>query len=179
MPLALIVLRFQMQEVAMKRKQLLFVAYHDENFEAGLSYAMDLAGTMNEDISILMIYRRKVMEKFEDYMTAVAFAEEGEFKTARELIMDDLKRKNESYEEKVRLLMERCTKSGIAADVSTASMDVVSAIRNLLRQNTRIDMVLLSPSVTSDGNISSNDLNRLVKTSSRPVVTMSKQAHVA
>lgn len=165
----------------MGKKQLLFVTYHDENLEAGLSYAMDLAKTMDEDISILMIYRRKVMEKFEDYMTAVTFAEEGEFKTARELISEDLKERNESYEEKVRLLMGRCRESGIAADVNTAASDVISAIRNLLRQNTKIDMVLLSPSVTHDGHITAKELNRLVKTASRPIVTMAKnaKAHVA
>ncbi|MDI6728154.1 MAG: hypothetical protein QMD44_04410 [Thermodesulfovibrionales bacterium] len=165
----------------MGKKQLLFVTYHDENLEAGLSYAMDLAKTMDEDISILMIYRRKVMEKFEDYMTAVTFAEEGEFKTARELISEDLKERNESYEEKVRLLTGRCRESGIAADVNTAASDVISAIRNLLRQNTKIDMVLLSPSVTHDGHITAKELNRLVKTASRPIVTMAKnaKAHVA
>ncbi|MCL4537043.1 MAG: hypothetical protein M1610_05580 [Nitrospirae bacterium] len=165
----------------MGKKQLLFVTYHDESFEAGLSYAVDLAKTMNEDISILMIYRRRVMEKFEDLMTAVTFAEEGEFKTARELIMDDLQKNNESYEERVGLLMERCRKSGIAADVNTAATDVVSAIRNILRQNTKIDMVLLSPSITHDGNITAKELNRLVKTASRPIVTMAKnaKAHVA
>lgn len=165
----------------MGKKQLLFVTYHDENFEAGLSYAVDLARTMDEDISILMIYRRKVMEKFEDYMTAVAFAEDGEFKTARELISEDLKKKNESYEEKVRLLIGRCKESGIAADVNTAASDVISAIRNLLRQNTKIDMVLLSPSITHDGYITAKELNRLVKTASRPIVTMAKnvKAYVA
>lgn len=165
----------------MGKKQLLFVTYHDENLEAGLSYAMDLAKTMDEDISILMIYRRKVMEKFEDYMTAVTFAEEGEFKTARELISEDLKERNESYEEKVRLLTGRCRESGIAANVNTAASDVISAIRNLLRQNTKIDMVLLSPSVTHDGHITTKELNRLVKTASRPIVTMAKnaKAHVA
>ena len=163
----------------MGKKQLLFVTYHDENLKAGLSYAVDLAKTMNEDISILMLFRRKAMERFEDYMTAVAFAEEGEFKTARELIGEDLKRKNGSYEEKAGFLTERCRDAGIAVDVSAAASDVVSAVRNLLRQNSKIDMVLLSPAVTNDGNISSKELNRLVKTSLRPVVTMSKHAQVA
>ncbi len=163
----------------MGKKQLLFVTYHDENFEAGLSYAVDLARTMDEDISILMVYRRDVMEKFEDYMTAVTFAEDGELKTARELISEDLKKKKESYEEKIGLLMERCRKSRIAADVSASASDVVSAIRNLLRQNTKVDMVLLSPSITHDGNITAKELNRLVKTASRPIVTMAKNAKVA
>ncbi|GER92746.1 hypothetical protein A45J_0471 [hot springs metagenome] len=165
----------------MGKKQILFVTYHDENLESGLSYAVDLAKTMNEDISILMLYRRKVMEKFENYMAAVAFAEDGEFKTARELIMDDLKRKNESYEEKVCLFVERCKELGVSADVNTSSNDVISAIRNLISQNTKIDMVLLSPSVTHDGHVTAKELNKLVKIASRPIVTMVKneKAHVA
>jgi hypothetical protein len=57
------------KEKKMKRNQLLFVTYHDENFEDGLSYALDLAKTMNDGIEILMIYKRKVLEKFDDMMT--------------------------------------------------------------------------------------------------------------
>ena len=45
-------------------------------------------------------------------------------------------------------------------------MDAISAIKNILRQNARIDMVLLSPSVTNDGNVNAKVLNKLVKTAS-------------
>ena len=85
----------------MKRNQLLFVTYHDENFEDGLSYALDLAKTMNEGIEILLLYKRKVLEKFEDMMTAVTFAETGEHQTAREMISEDYKNQNEDYEKKL------------------------------------------------------------------------------
>ena len=163
----------------MKRNQLLFVTYHDENFEDGLSYALDLAKTMNDGIEILMIYKRKVLEKFGDMMTAITFAEAGEHQTAREMISDDYKNQNEDYEKKLATIKEKCTRSGIAVDFSTAAMDAISAIKNILRQNARIDMVLLSPSVTNDGNVNAKVLNKLVKTSSRPVVTMAKQNSVA
>ncbi len=76
-------------------------------------------------------------------------------------------------------MKEKCTKSGIAVDFSTAAMDAISAIKNILRQNAKIDMVLLSPSVTNDGNVNAKVLNKLVKTASRPIVTMAKNAHVA
>jgi len=163
----------------MKRNQLLFVTYHDENFEDGLSYALDLAKTMNNGIEILMIYKRKVLEKFDDMMTAITFAEAGEHQTAKEMISEDYKKKNEDYEKKLATIKEKCTKSGIAVDFSTAAMDAISAIKNILRQNAKIDMVLLSPSVTNDGNVNAKVLNKLVKTASRPVVTMAKQASVA
>jgi len=163
----------------MKRNQLLFVTYHDENFEDGLSYALDLAKTMNDGIEILMIYKRKVLDKFGDMMTAITFAEAGEHQTAREMISEDYKNQNEDYEKKLATIKEKCTKSGIAVDFSTAATDAISAIKNILRQNAKIDMVLLSPSVTNDGNVNAKVLNKLVKTASRPVVTMAKQASVA
>lgn len=163
----------------MKGKQLLFVTHHDENFEEGLSYALDLAKTMNDSIEVLMVYKRKAVEKFEDMMTAVTFAETGDHKTAREMISEDFSKRNEDYDRKIGLMEEKCRKAGVAVAFSAAAMDVVSAIKNLLRQNSRIDMVLLSPSITKDDHITSKMLNKLVKTASRPIVTMAKQAHVA
>jgi L-lactate utilization protein LutB len=167
------------KEKRMKRNQLLFVTYHDENFEDGLSYALDLAKTMNDGIEILMIYKRKVLEKLDDMMTAITFAEAGEHQTAREMISEDYKKQNEDYEKKLATIKEKCTRSGIAVDFSTAATDAISAIKNILRQNAKIDMVLLSPSVTNDGNVNAKVLNKLVKTASRPVVTMAKQTSVA
>ena len=163
----------------MKRNQLLFVTYHDENFEDGLSYALDLAKTMNDGIEILMLYKRKVLEKIDDMMTAITFAEAGEHQTAKEMISEDYKKRNEDYEKKLATIKEKCTRSGVAVDFSTAALDAISAIKNILRQNARIDMVLLSPSVTNDGNVNAKVLNKLVKTASRPVVTMAKQASSA
>ncbi|MCL4475775.1 MAG: hypothetical protein M1508_06070 [Nitrospirae bacterium] len=163
----------------MKKRQLLLVTYHDEQFDEGLSYAVDLARMMNDSIAVLVIYKRKVMERFEDIMTVVTFAEANEHKTARELIREDCEKKNENYDEKIALLIGRCRKSGVVVDVSTAAMDVVSAIKNFLRQNASIDMVLLSPNITTNGNVSARELNKLVRTASRPVVTMARNTRVA
>lgn len=163
----------------MKERQLLFVTYHDESLDEGLSYAVDLAKTMNDGIEILLIYKRKVLDKFEDMMTAVTFAEADMHKTAREMISDDYKKNNEEYEKKTALLKEKCNKAGVAVGISTAATDAVSAIKNILRQNAKIDMVLLSPSITNDGNVTAKVLNKLVKSASRPVVTMAKNAHIA
>ncbi|HTR44555.1 MAG TPA: hypothetical protein VMH06_02510 [Thermodesulfovibrionales bacterium] len=164
----------------MKRK-LLFVTYHDENFEEGLSYALDLAKTMNDGIALLMVYRRTVLERFEDMMTVVTFAEANEHKTARELIRDDLSGKSgvDDYDRKIALLTERCEQYGIPVEVNAAATDVLTAVRNILKQKRDIDMVLLSPSVTGDGSITTKTLNKLVKTASRPVVTMARNGKVA
>jgi hypothetical protein len=166
-------------EEKMKGKKLLFVAYHDDNLEDSISYAVELAKTMKNGIEILLLHKRKVIEKFENMMTAVAFAEEGEYKTARELISDDYRNKNKDYEKKIEELKDLCRRSGVKADVSFASMNPISAIKNILRQNSKVDMVVLSPSITNDGTITSKVLNRLAKIASRPIVTMTKQAHAA
>jgi hypothetical protein len=163
----------------MKEKQLLFVAYHDENFEEGLSYAVGLAKTMGDSIGMLMVYKRKVIETFDDTSTAVTFAESNKHKTARELITEDYRKREDNFENKLSLIKGKCKEAGVSVDISTAAADVVSAIKNILRQNTRIDMVLLSPSITNDGDITSRTLNKLVKTASRPIVTMAKQAGTA
>lgn len=159
----------------MPKHGLMLVMYHDEDWEDGLSYTLELARIMNKAISILIIYRRRVMERFEDYMVAVTFAEAGEFKTAKELIMNDLKEKGMDYGERLRFIKERCHLAGIELiDVNTSANNVSSAIKNLLKDNRAIEMVLLSPSITLDGHISAKTLQRLVKEVSRPVVTMAR-----
>ncbi|GAB4544591.1 MAG: hypothetical protein Fur0020_13860 [Thermodesulfovibrionia bacterium] len=159
----------------MPKRRLVLVVYHDEEIEEALSYTIELCRIMNQAISVLMIYRRKIMERFEDYMVATTFAEEGDFRTARELIMDDLRKKGIDYERRINSLRERCNAAGVElVDISSSKADVVTAIRNLLKDNSSIDMVLLSPSITHDGHISARELQRLVKTISRPIVTMAK-----
>src|SRR4030065_163913 len=94
----------------MGKRQLLFITYYSENFNEGLSYVIDLAKIMNRGITALMIYKKRLTEKFEDF----------------------------------------------------------------LKLKTSIDMVLLSPSVTNNEGLSAKELKRLVRTVSRPIVTMAR-----
>lgn len=160
----------------MKNKQLLFVTYHNDGFDEGFTYALDLAKTLKAGISILMLYKRKAMEKLEDAMTIASFAEEGDFKTARELISNDLKGE---YDNRINTLKKKCKAAGVKMDVSTAASGLFPAIRNLLRQNDSIEMILLSSGVTVESSVTPKELNRFVKTASRPVVTISKNASAA
>lgn len=153
----------------------MLVMYHDEECDEELSYTLELARIMKRALSVLMIYKRRVMERLEDYMVAVTFAEDGEFKTAKELIMDDLRRKGSDYDERLRIIRERCLSLGIELlNVNTFSDNILSAIRNVLKGDSSIDMVLLSPSITNDLHISTKGMQSLVKEISRPVVTMAK-----
>jgi hypothetical protein len=160
----------------MGKRQLLFVTYRDENLEEGVSYAIELAKAMYEDITLLLVQKkRNLVDKFETLMTAVTFAEAGEHDTARE-IMAGSPEAAERSQKKLAALMEKCAKEGITAQVRDTDQDAVSGIRSYLRDHTGIDKVVLSPAITEAGKVTAKDLNRLVRTSSRPIVTMTRQA---
>ncbi|MBI5739563.1 MAG: hypothetical protein HZA16_02480 [Nitrospirae bacterium] len=158
------------------RKQILFVTYQNEDFDEGLSYAIDLAKAMNEDLAILLAHKNKLLKRFEEIMTAITFAEAGEPETAREILSAG---PDNGSRTKLNALIEKCHNAGIAAKVYTVALDAGSAIKDILRQKNSVDMVLLSPSVTENGNISSGELQKLVRTASRPIVTMAKQFSAA
>jgi len=157
------------------RKNLMFVTYHDKDYAEGLSYAIDLAKIMNKGITILLVHKKKLIQRLEDVMTAIAFAEAGEHETAKR-IHSDSDIKTNSSDEKINLLAKRCRESGVAVSVQTAAIDIVSAVKDFLGKKTAIDMVLLSPSVTNNGNVTAKELKKLVKTASMPIVTMARQA---
>jgi len=153
------------------KRNLLFVSYRDGDFGQDLSYALDLAKMTEKGMAILLVNKKRLADKFEDMMTAVTFAEAGEQDTAIELmnatgVEDGL----------TGMLEKKCRESGMAASVYSALNDAVSSLRVFLKQNNSIDMILLSPSITENGDISSKELKRLLRTASRPIVTMTRQA---
>ncbi len=156
------------------RRQLLFVTYENEDLDEGLNYAIDLATTMDKDIAILIATNKKTLrEKFDDLMSAVAFAEANEHGTAKGILSSG--QKTAGLEARVEHLAERCQRSGVSVNIHSVTADLFSAIKDFLREKTGIDMVLLSPSVTDNGNVSARELNKLVRSASRPVVTMARQ----
>jgi arginine/ornithine N-succinyltransferase beta subunit len=155
------------------KRNLLFVTYRDGEIDEGLNYALDLAKMTDKGMAVLLVNKRKLSRKLEDIMSAVAFAEENEPAMARQIMQ-------ESKEHEVQTAIEaKCKTSGIAAAVYTAVQDAATSLKDFLKQNNSIDMVLLSPTITENGNISSRELSRLVKTASRPIVTMAKQPYTA
>ncbi len=160
----------------MGKRQLLFVTYRDENLEEGVSYAIELAKAMYEDITLLLVQKKSnLLDKFETLMTAVTFAEAGEHDTARQ-VMAGSPDAAELSKKLLAKLKEKCAREGIAVQVRESDLDAVSGIRAYLKEHTGIDKVVLSPVITEAGNVTSKDLNRLVRTSSRPIVTMTRQA---
>ncbi len=160
----------------MGKRQLLFVTYRDENLEEGVSYAIELAKAMYEDITLLLVQKKHdLMDKFENLMTAVTFAEAGEHDTAREIMAGNPEAAERS-KAVVERLKQKCSQEGIALLVQDSDQDAVAGIRSYLKNHTGIDKVVLSPVITEAGNVTAKDLTRLVRTSSRPIVTMTRQA---
>lgn len=161
----------------MGKRQLLFVTYRDENLEEGISYAIELAKAMYEDITLLFVQKQSsLMDKLGNIMTAVSFAEAGEHDTARLIMTESDQVAKGIYEKEVNTVVKNCIQQGIHASVHASNLDAISGIRKFLKEHAGIDKVVLSPAITEAGNVTSKDLNRLVRTASRPIVTMTRQA---
>ena len=160
----------------MGKRQLLFVTYRDENLEEGISYAIELAKAMYEDITLLFVQKQsRLMSRLENLMTAVSFAEACEHDTARQ-IMSEGPGMKKVFEKELDAVMKRCLQEGIQVTVHSTGLDAISGIRTFIKEHAGIDKVVLSPAITEAGNVTSKDLNRLVRTASRPIVTMTRQA---
>ena len=159
------------------KERLLFVTKGDKISEDGISYVIELSNALNAGITILMVYEKKFASVYEDAMTAAAFAEAGEFKTAKEMLMEQEKETKEAAEKKFKELIERYGE--ISGDITyqVAIGDVVTSIKDFMKNKTNIDMVLLSPNLS--GNKKSIDVKKLIKNITRPIVTISRplQAH--
>jgi hypothetical protein len=161
----------------MGKRQLLFVTYRDENLEEGVSYAIELAKAMYEDITLLFVQKQSsLMDKLGNIMTAVSFAEAGEHDTAKQIMAEGSQLVKSVYEKEVDTVVRKCLNEGIQANVHASSLDAIAGIRKFLKEHAGIDKVVLSPAITEAGNVTSKDLNRLVRTASRPIVTMTRQA---
>lgn len=155
------------------KRRLLFVAYINEDFDAGLTYAAELARLMDKDLAMLVIQDSDSTAPFERMMTAITFAEANEHDTALEWLGgDDMY----NLEEKIIWFREKCNELGIEFSIHSSRLNMLQAIDEFMDQTPGIDMVLLGPSVTDNGNITDSDLNRLVRNAARPIVKMNRQA---
>ena len=156
------------------KRNLLFVTYQDGEMDEGLNYALDLAKMTDKGVAVLLVNKRKLSRKLEDIMSAVAFAEENEPEAAR-MIM----KSGDARPDIRSAIEEKCRTSGVATAIHTAVQDAATSLRDYLEKNSSVDMVLLSPDITGDGQITSRELSRLVRTASKPIVTMAKQPQTA
>jgi|WetSurSiteA1Bulk_404760.scaffolds.fasta_scaffold02571_8 hypothetical protein len=153
------------------KKKLLFVTYLDEDPADGLSYVINLAKILHEDLTIFLLYKKDTAKKFNNMMTTVTFAETGERKA--DVSVKDRERVNGKY---FVLLVGKCRESGINVDIQPFKSDVVPALEDYFKWGNGIDMVLLGPNITDKG-VSSRELKKLLHTVSRPIVTMARQSN--
>lgn len=132
--------------------------------------------TVREILSQGAVREKHPVDRVENLMTAVTFAEAGEQDSARRYEAESTEDIRRNFEEKLDHLTALCRKEGIAVTVEDSKQEAVAGIKVYLKNHTGIDKVVLSPAVTSDNNVSAKDLNRLVRTASRPIVTMTRQA---
>jgi len=151
----------------MSKQEILYVAYRDEPLEDGVSYAMYLASTLGETLRVVLLSPSGIGRKFNDLMTAVTFAEANEHDTARTIMSGDGEAGKAASIQ--NLLMSKFEDADIEASVHIGLDATIKVVMNFLRQK-KVDLVLLSPAVTDSRSL----LNKLIKFSPRPVITMSR-----
>jgi hypothetical protein len=166
------------QGEAMKR-DILFVTDRCDVTDGGLSYAFDLARMMDKGISILLLRKERLMNRFETLMSAVTFAEAGEHGTALEILGERGDKPAAPAADRPRTIEEACAVSGLPTQISNGNGDMVTAVGTYLKSNRNVEMVLLSPSITEEGAVSTRDLKRLLSTVARPLVTLTRQERLA
>jgi len=152
----------------MRRKSLLFVTYQNRQSEEGLTYAIGLAKTLGKGLSILMVRENEGQaEGFSDAAADAVPSTAGEGNPDREIAG------------RVEYLEEKCTSSGVKADVKMSELDAATAIKGSLSGDDGIEMILLGPNVTESENFTARRLARLIKTATMPIVTIARQACTA
>jgi len=108
-------------------------------------------------------------------MAGAAFAEAGEHETAREIACPETTAPID-YSGKITELVVKASKAGVHLSSESTEQDVIAGVRSYVKHHSEVDKVVLSPIVTESEVLTSRDLNRLVRTASRPIVTMTRQS---
>lgn len=159
------------------KRDILFVTDRRDDTDGGLSYAFDLARMMDKGISVLLLRKERMMNRFETLMSAVTFAEAGERETALEILGESTEGTAVTASASARTIEEACAVSGLATQITNGTGDMVAAVGSYLKSNRNIEMVLLSPSITEGG--VTRDIKRLLTTVSRPIVTLARHERLA
>jgi len=155
----------------MRKKEFLFVTYYVENLCEEFPYAFNLAKIVNEGVTILFIYKKKITKNFENLMTAITFAGTNALKAVRQVV-----EKVYVEDEKTVFLMKKINRKGISVDIYAEKADLWLAIKIFLGQRTAIYIVLLSLNMSNSEHLKVRELSRIVKITSRTLIKMVRQA---
>jgi len=156
------------------KERLLFVTRGGEDCDNGFPYVLDLARVLNTGIMMLVVYDKRATDSYEDTMAAVAFAEAGETKTAKAIMEEQVKKLREASDRKIRELDGKCKEISVPFMSQATVNDTAAAIKTFLKDKPYIEMVLLSPNLSAGKKVM--DLKKLLRTITKPVVTISKPA---
>ncbi len=156
------------------KENLLFVTRGGENIEEGISYVIELSKILKAGITILIIYEKHKKRIYEDIMTSLTFAEAGELQTAKEILFEEEKELQKTTDAMLRALDKKFGEYQKDFSYEIATGNAMSAIRDFLRNKPGIEMVLLSPNLS--GNKKNVDVKKLLKTITKPIVTISRPA---
>jgi len=149
----------------MGKRNLLFVLYPNERLNGVFTYAVDLAKTRGEDLTVLFLDRDE-----RGAVTGRGTPAEGDTPELSTLNMDMV-----PYREYVKELVKECGDHGIRLYMFTTAVDALSAVRHILGQRSDISMVLLSPKVTMSEDVSGRKMNSIAKETSTPIVGMTRR----
>jgi hypothetical protein len=152
------------------KEKILFVTKGGEDCDKGFSYVLELAKALNSNIAVLIVYPRQMLSRFEDVMSAAAFAEAGDFDTVKTLLDSQEQDIRETEERKIGEMGIKAREISVDLVHRAASGDVANAIMEYLKDRSGVDMVLLSPNLA--GNKKILDLRKLIKNISKPIVNI-------
>jgi hypothetical protein len=153
------------------KEKILFVTRGCDQCDLGFPYVAEFAKTLNKKIEVLIMQPAGRRTSLESIFAAVAFAEEGDLKSMKEIMQAEKTVCIETLEEQIRKLHANSDANLI---FHTAEGDVATAVKALLKDIPYIDMVMISPILSEKS--SSLSIRKLLRTISKPIVHISRPA---
>ena len=153
------------------KEKILFVTRGCDQCDLGFPYVAEFAKNLGKDIEVLIMQPSGRSTSLENILAAVAFAEEGDLTSMKEIMQDEKAVCIETLEEQIRKLHANSDANLI---FHTAEGDVATAVKALLKDSPYIDMVMISPILSEKS--SSLSIRKLLRTISRPIVHISRPA---
>ena len=153
------------------KEKILFVTRGCDQCDQGFSYVTEFAKNLSKEIEVLIMQETDRKSALENMLAAVAFAEEGDLKSMKEIMQNGKTVCIETLEEQIRTLHANSDADLI---FHTAEGDVTTAVKSLLKDIPYIDMVMISPILSEKS--SSLSIRKLLRTISKPVVHISRPA---
>lgn len=137
--------------------------------DEGLDYVLQLADTMQSGIAIVAVSKKPLSALYEDLMSSITFAEEGQRDTALELLEGDVPTDDSAA---VTTLRAKCLQHNITPTIQRMTGDPLRAVEAFVKTHSSIEMIFLSPSLSERKDIKRILKQQLLKRIDKPVVTI-------